>query len=55
MHSHPSCMGYLSGKPRTPGRDFNVTRVPLAVLMWKVRGINAEKKQRYLDWLVSEQ
>ena len=23
--------------------------------MWNVRGINAEKKQRYLDWLVSEQ
>ena len=25
------------------------------MLMWNVRGINAEKKQRYLDWLVSEQ
>ena len=23
--------------------------------MWNVRGINAEKKQRYLDWMISEQ
>ena len=23
--------------------------------MWNVRGINKEKKQRYLDWLVGEQ
>jgi exonuclease III len=23
--------------------------------MWNVRGINSEKKQRYLDWLISEQ
>ena len=38
-----------------PDRDFNVTRVPLTVLMWNVRGINGEKKQRYLNWLVGEQ
>ena len=25
------------------------------MLMWNVRGINSEKKQRYLDWLISEQ
>ena len=30
-------------------------RVSLAVLMWNERGINAEKKQRYLDWMISEQ
>ena len=30
-------------------------RVSLSVLMWNVRGINAEKKQRYLDWMISEQ
>ena len=23
--------------------------------MWNVRGINSEKKQRYLNWLISEQ
>ena len=23
--------------------------------MWNVRGINAAKKQQYLDWLISEQ
>jgi exonuclease III len=25
------------------------------VLLWNVRGINSDKKQRYLDWLISEQ
>ena len=29
--------------------------VPLTVLMWNVRGLNAPKKQQYLDWLISEQ
>ena len=24
------------------------------MLLWNVRGINAAKKQRYLDWLISE-
>ena len=23
--------------------------------MWNVRGLNAEKKQRYLHWLIGEQ
>jgi len=27
--------------------------VDLTVLMWNVRGINSEKKQRYLDWLIN--
>ena len=34
---------------------MSVTRVPLTVLMWNVRGINAEKKQRYLHWFIGEQ
>ena len=25
------------------------------MLMWNVRGLNAPKKQQYLDWLISEQ
>ena len=25
------------------------------MIMWNMRGINSEKKQRYLDWLISEQ
>jgi exonuclease III len=29
--------------------------VDLTVLMWNVRGINSEKKQRYLDWLITGQ
>jgi len=32
-----------------------VTKVDLSVLMWNVRGINSEKKQRYLGWLINEQ
>ena len=32
-----------------------MTRVPLTVLMWNFRGLNAPKKQQYLDWLISEQ
>ena len=27
----------------------------LSLLMWNVRGINSEKKQRYLGWLIKEQ
>jgi exonuclease III len=27
----------------------------LKVLLWNVRGINAAKKQQYLDWLIREQ
>ena len=42
-------------RPSTQGGDFNVQRVPLKVLMWNVRGINAPKKQQCLDWLTSEQ
>ena len=32
--------------------NLSVTKVPLIALMWNVRGINAEKKQRYLDWFI---
>jgi hypothetical protein len=31
-----------------------MTKVDLSVLMWNVRGINSEKKQRYLGWLINE-
>ena len=41
----------------TFGRQANlsVSKIPLTVLMWNVRGLNAPKKQQYLDWLISEQ
>ena len=41
----------------TFGRQTNlsVSKIPLTVLMWNVRGLNAPKKQQYLDWLISEQ
>ena len=32
--------------------NLNIQKVPLTVLMWNVRGINAPKKQEYLDWLI---
>jgi exonuclease III len=32
-----------------------VTKVDLSVLMWNGRGINSERKQRYLGWLINEQ
>ena len=32
-----------------------MTKVDLSVLMWNVRGINSDKKQRYLGWLTKEQ
>ena len=35
--------------------NLNVSKIPLTVLMWNVRGLNAPKKQQYLDWLISEQ
>ena len=34
--------------------NLNVSKIPLTVLMWNVRGLNAPKKQQYLDWLISE-
>ena len=27
----------------------------MKALMWNMRGINAEKKQRYLDWFIGQQ
>ena len=40
----------------TFGRQANlsVSKVPLTVMMGNVRGLNAPKKQQYLDWLISE-
>ena len=35
--------------------NLNISRIPLNVLMWNVRGLNAPKKQQYLDWLITEQ
>ena len=35
--------------------NLNVVKIPLTVLMWNVRGLNAPKKQQYLDWFISEQ
>ena len=35
--------------------NLNVSKIPLTVLMWNVRGLNAPKKQQYLDWLITEQ
>jgi len=32
-----------------------VTKMDLSVLMWNGRGINSERKQRYLGWLINEQ
>jgi hypothetical protein len=33
---------------------MSVTKVPLTVLMWNMRGFNSEKKQRYLHWFIGE-
>ena len=38
-----------------PRGNFSANPVDLTVLMWNVRGINSEKKQRYLGKLISEQ
>ena len=32
-----------------------MTKEDLSLLMWNVRGINSEKKQRYLDWMICGQ
>ena len=32
-----------------------MTKMDLSVLMWNGRGINSERKQRYLGWLINEQ
>ena len=34
--------------------NLNVVKIPLTVLMSNVRGLNAPKKQQYLDWLISK-
>ena len=34
--------------------NLSINRVSLKVLLCNVRGINAAKKQCYLDWLISE-
>ena len=33
--------------------NLSINRVSLKVLLWNLRGINAAKKQRNLDWLIS--
>ena len=38
-----------------PRESLNIQKVELSVLMWNVGGINAVKKQQYLDWLMREQ
>ena len=38
-----------------PRSNFSANPVDLTVLMWNVRGINSEKKQRYLSKLINEQ
>ena len=35
--------------------NLNIVEIPLTVLMSNVRGLNAPKKQQYLDWLISKQ
>ena len=35
--------------------NLKLVKIPLTVLMWNVRGLNAPKKQQYLDWFISEQ
>ena len=37
-----------------PRGNFSANPVDLTVLMWNVRGINSEKKQRYLNKMISE-
>ena len=51
----PQLHGHPQWNDQPPRGNFSTTMVPLTVLMWNVRGINAEKKQRFLDKLVSEQ
>ena len=43
------------GDEWAPRENLIVQRVKLSVVMWNVRGINATKKQQYLDWLIREQ
>ena len=38
---------------QSASENLNISKVSLKVLLWNVRGINAAKKQRYLDWLIS--
>ena len=35
--------------------NLNVVRIPLTVLMSNVRGLNAPKKQQFLDLLIAKQ
>ena len=39
----------------TSTTNLNTSTASLTVLMWNVRGLNADKKQRYLHWLIGEQ
>ena len=42
------------GDKWAPRGNLSIQKVELSVLMWNVRGINATKKQQYLDWLIRE-
>ena len=33
--------------------NLSVAKMDLSVLMWNGRGINSERKQRYLGWLIN--
>ena len=35
--------------------NLNISKVPLTLLLWNVRGLNAPKKQLYLDRLIRDQ
>ena len=34
--------------------NLNIVKIQLTVLMSNVRGLNAPKKQQYLDWLIAK-
>ena len=47
------CIEQRGNQP--PRGNFSANPVDLKVLIWNLRGINSEKKQRYLNKLISEQ
>jgi hypothetical protein len=51
--THPMQRG-REGDEWAPRGNLSIQKVELSVLMWNVRGINAVKKQQYLDWLIRE-
>ena len=56
QEAHPPQLHGVVQRGNQPARgNFSANPVDLTVLMWNVRGINSEKKQRYLNKLISEQ